>query len=100
MPFEEPKTTENPFQVLVDVKEIGHKGQTYDPIYSPFMCLRSGYFQQIEVDVQKYAKPITELKSAINTFRAKDMTELIKFQKNVESILEHLTDESQVMTMI
>lgn len=60
------------------------------------MCLRSAYFQQIEEDVQKYAKSITELRSVISTFKTKDMAELIKFHKNVECILENLTDESQV----
>lgn len=60
------------------------------------MCLRSAYFQQIEEDVQKYSKVITELKAAISTFKTKDMTELIKFHKHVESILEKLTDETQV----
>jgi putative NADH-flavin reductase len=63
------------------------------------LFLRSAYFQQIEEDVQKYAKSITELKLAISSFQTKDMAELIKFHKSVESILEHLTDESQV-TMI
>lgn len=58
---------------------------------------RSAYFQQIEEDVQKYAKPITELKTAISTFQTKDMTELIKFHKHVESVLENLTDETQVL---
>ncbi|KAE7995623.1 hypothetical protein FH972_000398 [Carpinus fangiana] len=61
------------------------------------MTKRSAYFQQIEEDVQKYAKSITELKLAISTFQTKDMAELIKFHKSVESILEHLTDESQVL---
>ncbi|XP_059439857.1 uncharacterized protein At4g04980 [Corylus avellana] len=61
------------------------------------MTKRSAYFQQIEEDVQKYAKSITELKLAISTFQTKDMAELIKFHKFVESILEHLTDESQVL---
>nr|POF03722.1 uncharacterized protein CFP56_06642 [Quercus suber] len=58
---------------------------------------RSAYFQQIEEDVQKYAKSITELRSVISTFKTKDMAELIKFHKNVECILENLTDESQVL---
>ncbi|KAM3700255.1 hypothetical protein ACJW30_05G084400 [Castanea mollissima] len=58
---------------------------------------RSAYFQQIEEDVKKYAKSITELRSVISTFKTKDMAELIKFHKNVESILETLTDESQVL---
>ncbi|XP_065877186.1 uncharacterized protein At4g04980 [Euphorbia lathyris] len=58
---------------------------------------RSAYFQQIEEDVQKYASSIMELKKEISTFKNNDMTELIKFHKHVESILEHLTDESQVL---
>ncbi|XP_062162974.1 uncharacterized protein At4g04980-like isoform X2 [Alnus glutinosa] len=61
------------------------------------MTKRSAYFQQIEEDVQKYAKSITDLKLTINTFQTKDMAELIKFHKTIESILEHLTDESQVL---
>ncbi|KAJ0018571.1 hypothetical protein Pint_10664 [Pistacia integerrima] len=61
------------------------------------MTKRSAYFQKIEEDVQKYAKPITELKSSISTFQTKDMAELLKFQKQVESLLENLTDESQVL---
>ncbi|WCJ26988.1 Hydroxyproline-rich glycoprotein family protein [Euphorbia peplus] len=58
---------------------------------------RSSYFQQIEEDVEKYASSIIELKKEITTFKNNDMTGLIKFQKHVESILEHLTDESQVL---
>ncbi|XP_031287237.1 uncharacterized protein At4g04980 [Pistacia vera] len=61
------------------------------------MTKRSAYFQKIEEDVQKYAKPITELKSSISIFQTKDMAELLKFQKQVESLLENLTDESQVL---
>lgn len=60
------------------------------------LTLRSAYFQQIEEDVEKHAKSIAELKSSISTFQTKDMAELFKFQKHVESILEKLTDESQV----
>ncbi|KAJ6402045.1 hypothetical protein OIU84_014173 [Salix udensis] len=58
---------------------------------------RSAYFQQIEEDAQKYSKAIIELKAAISTFKTKDMAELIKFHKHVESILEKLTDETQVL---
>ncbi|GMI93404.1 hypothetical protein HRI_003009700 [Hibiscus trionum] len=58
---------------------------------------RSAYFQQLEEDVEKYAKSITELKTAINTFSTNDMTKLLKFHKHVESILENLTDETQVL---
>ncbi|KAK8524446.1 hypothetical protein V6N12_029312 [Hibiscus sabdariffa] len=58
---------------------------------------RSAYFQQIEEDVEKYAKSITELKTAISTFSTNDMTKLLKFHKHVESILENLSDETQVL---
>ncbi|KAJ9168891.1 hypothetical protein P3X46_020370 [Hevea brasiliensis] len=61
------------------------------------MTKRSAYFQKIREDVQKYAKAITELKTVIITFKNKDMTELIKFHKQVESVLEQLTDETQVL---
>ncbi|XVE87991.1 hypothetical protein DITRI_Ditri19aG0032600 [Diplodiscus trichospermus] len=61
------------------------------------MTKRSAYFQQIEEDVEKYAKSIKEIKTAISTFSTKDMTELLKFHKHVESILEKLTDETQVL---
>ncbi|XWS19562.1 hypothetical protein CRYUN_Cryun31cG0026100 [Craigia yunnanensis] len=61
------------------------------------MTKRSSYFQQIEEDVEKYAKSITKLKTDISTFSTKDMTELLKFHKHVESILENLTDETQVL---
>ncbi|KAJ7946944.1 Hydroxyproline-rich glycoprotein family protein [Quillaja saponaria] len=58
---------------------------------------RSAYFQQIEEDVQKYSKAINGLKPAISSFQTKDMPELLKFHKDVESILETLTDETQVL---
>jgi len=57
---------------------------------------RSSYFQQIEEDVQRYTKQIIELRSAITSFKTTDMIELVKFHKDVESVLENLTDESQV----
>ncbi|TKY71664.1 hypothetical protein E2542_SST00396 [Spatholobus suberectus] len=62
------------------------------------MTKRSSYFQQIEEDVQRYTKQIIELRSAITNFKTKDMTELVKFHKDVESVLENLTDESQVLS--
>ncbi|CAL0312041.1 unnamed protein product [Lupinus luteus] len=62
------------------------------------MTKRSSYFQQIEEDVQKYTKQIIELRSAITNFKTKDMAELSKFHKDVESVLENLTDESQVLS--
>ncbi|GFY91844.1 hypothetical protein Acr_08g0002400 [Actinidia rufa] len=61
------------------------------------MTKRSAYFQQIEEDVKNHAKAITEVKVAINNFQTTDMAELIKFHKYVESYLEKLTDESQVL---
>ncbi|KAK2644125.1 hypothetical protein Ddye_019320 [Dipteronia dyeriana] len=64
------------------------------------MTKRSAYFQQIEEDVRNYAKSITEMKSSISTFQTKDMDELAKFHKQVESVLEKLTDESQVLARI
>ncbi|WVZ25873.1 hypothetical protein V8G54_004417 [Vigna mungo] len=62
------------------------------------MTKRSSYFQQIEEDVQNYTKQILELRSTISNFKTKDMTELAKFHKDVESVLEKLTDESQVLS--
>ncbi|PQQ02258.1 uncharacterized protein Pyn_00477 [Prunus yedoensis var. nudiflora] len=62
------------------------------------MTKRSAYFQQIEEDAQKYAKPIMEMRTTLSSFQTKDMSELIDFHKKVESILEHLTDESQVLS--
>ncbi|XP_020221527.1 uncharacterized protein At4g04980 [Cajanus cajan] len=62
------------------------------------MAKRSAYFQQIEEDAQRYTNQIIELRSAITNFKTKDMTELIEFHKDVESVLENLTDESQVLS--
>ncbi|XP_047159784.1 uncharacterized protein At4g04980-like [Vigna umbellata] len=62
------------------------------------MTKRSSYFQQIEEDVRRYTKQIIELRSAITNFKTKDMIELVKFHKDVESVLENLTDESQVLS--
>ncbi|XP_073267303.1 uncharacterized protein [Populus alba] len=61
------------------------------------MTKRSTYFQQVEEDIKKYSKSIIELKADINSFQTKDMIKLLKFQSNVESILQFLTDESQVL---
>ncbi|KAF3565839.1 hypothetical protein DY000_02014047 [Brassica cretica] len=61
------------------------------------MTKRSSYFQQIEEDVQKYAKSIEELKSSIQKFQTTDMKELLEFHSKVESVLEKLTDETQVL---
>lgn len=61
------------------------------------MTKRSAYYLQIEEDVKNHAKTITEVKVAITTFQTADMVELLKFHKYVESHLEKLTDESQVL---
>ncbi|KAF3598596.1 hypothetical protein F2Q69_00036823 [Brassica cretica] len=58
---------------------------------------KSAYFQQIQEDVAKYMKSINELKIEITKFKTKDMTELLSFHSRVESILEKLTDETQVL---
>ncbi|KAL0398626.1 UNVERIFIED_CONTAM: hypothetical protein Sradi_2205900 [Sesamum radiatum] len=62
------------------------------------MTKRSAYFQQIEEDVKNHAGTIKEVKAAINSFETSDMNELLKFHKYVESQLEKLTDETQVLS--
>lgn len=61
------------------------------------MTKRSSYFQQIEEDVRNHAESIKEVKVALSSFQATDMDELLKFHKYVESQLEKLTDETQVL---
>ncbi|GFQ02537.1 uncharacterized protein at4g04980 [Phtheirospermum japonicum] len=61
------------------------------------MTKRSAYFQQIEEDVKNYAGTIKDIKIKISSFETSDMAELIKFHKYVESHLEKLTDETQVL---
>ncbi|EOA34013.1 hypothetical protein CARUB_v10021509mg [Capsella rubella] len=58
---------------------------------------KSAYFLQIQDDIAKYMKSINELKIEITKFQTKDMTELLNFHSRVESVLENLTDESQVL---
>ncbi|EOA39672.1 hypothetical protein CARUB_v10008313mg [Capsella rubella] len=58
---------------------------------------RSPYFKKIEEDVRMYMNSINELKTEIVKFRNKDITELQKFHQRVESVLEKLEDESQVL---
>ncbi|CAN8294287.1 unnamed protein product [Cochlearia groenlandica] len=58
---------------------------------------RSPYYQQIEADVQMYMKAINELKTEITKFHSKNITDLQKFHRYVESVLEKLTDETQVL---
>jgi hypothetical protein len=54
-------------------------------------------FLQIQADIAKYMTSINELKIEITKFQTKDMTELLSFHRRVESVLENLTDESQVL---
>ncbi|CAK9152492.1 unnamed protein product [Ilex paraguariensis] len=61
------------------------------------MTKRSAYFQQIEEDVRNHATSIKEVKVALSSFQTSDMAELIKFHRQVESLLEKLTDETQVL---
>ncbi|KAJ8534903.1 hypothetical protein K7X08_016631 [Anisodus acutangulus] len=61
------------------------------------MTKRSAYFHQIEEDVKNHAKTIKEISTAIASFKTSDMSELTKFHKYVESHLEKLSDESQVL---
>ncbi|CAN8305558.1 unnamed protein product [Cochlearia groenlandica] len=58
---------------------------------------KSPYFQKVEKDIQMYMKSIIELKTEISKFQNKDITELEKFHHRVESVLEKLEDESQVL---
>ena len=43
-----------------------------------------------------YMKAINELKAEISSFKSIDMTELQRFHRYIESVLEKLTDERQV----
>lgn len=61
------------------------------------MAKRSSYFIQIEEDVKNYANSIQEVKAALSSFQTTDMAELIKFHLYVESHMEKLTDETQVL---
>ncbi|PRQ30193.1 hypothetical protein RchiOBHm_Chr5g0021911 [Rosa chinensis] len=60
--------------------------------------LISAYFQQIEEDVLQYSKALTDMRTTLSFFQTKDMNELLEFHKKLESILEHLTDETQVLS--
>lgn len=62
------------------------------------MTKRSAYFMQIEEDVEKHGKLIKELQISLTAFQTKDMNEMLKFHKHIESHLEVLTDESQVLS--
>ncbi|KAM0000993.1 putative protein CHUP1 [Helianthus debilis subsp. tardiflorus] len=58
---------------------------------------RSSYFQQIEEDVKNYSNSIKEVQVELIKFQTTDMDELISFHKYVESHLEKLSDETQVL---
>ncbi|KAI3795821.1 hypothetical protein L1987_38481 [Smallanthus sonchifolius] len=61
------------------------------------MTKRSSYFVQIEEDFKTYANSIKEVKAALSSFQTINMDELIKFNKYVESHMEKLTAETQVL---
>ncbi|XP_010475994.1 PREDICTED: uncharacterized protein At4g04980-like isoform X2 [Camelina sativa] len=58
---------------------------------------KSPYFQKIEEDVRIYMSSINELKTEITKFQNKDITELQKLHHRVESVLDKLEDERQVL---
>ena len=94
--FIKPIKRNEPVWIMLDFKRIRKKKLMTSLFPFLFPISRSAYFQQIEEDVQKHAKSIMELKAAISSFQTKDMNEMLKFHKHVESCLEELTDESQV----
>ncbi|CAG7867265.1 unnamed protein product, partial [Brassica rapa] len=76
-------------------KGVGGKQGMADALAE--IAKKSPYFQQIEADVKMYMKAINELKAEISSFKSKDMTELQRFHLYIESVLEKLTDERQVL---
>ncbi|XP_019095203.1 PREDICTED: uncharacterized protein At4g04980-like isoform X1 [Camelina sativa] len=58
---------------------------------------KSPYFQKIEEDVRVYMSSINELKTEITKFQNKDISELQKLHHRVESVLDKLEDERQVL---
>ncbi|CAN7064400.1 unnamed protein product, partial [Brassica oleracea var. botrytis] len=81
--------------VGVGSKGVGGKQGMADALAE--ITKKSPYFQQIEADVQMYMKAINELKAEISSFKSIDMTELQRFHRYIESVLEKLTDERQVL---
>ncbi|XP_022893726.1 uncharacterized protein LOC111408156 [Olea europaea var. sylvestris] len=80
---------------IFDTSTGGKQGMAYALAQ---MKKRSAYFQQIDEDIENHAKSINDVKSAITSFQTSDMAELIKFHQYLESHLEELTDETQVLT--
>ncbi|OWM91256.1 hypothetical protein CDL15_Pgr000200 [Punica granatum] len=89
------KSIDNARKAQVKASSDGGKQGMSDTIAE--MTKRSAYFQEIERDVQTYTKPIMELRAKLTTFKNTDMIELLKFRNQIESLLEKLTDESQVL---
>ncbi|CAI6004633.1 unnamed protein product [Closterium sp. NIES-65] len=58
---------------------------------------RSAYFQQIEADVVKHADAIWQAKADLEAFQTTDFEELVAFRAKIESLLQDLTDETQVL---
>ncbi|CAI5504670.1 unnamed protein product [Closterium sp. Naga37s-1] len=59
--------------------------------------LSSAYFQQIEADVVKHADAIWQAKADLEAFQTTDFEELVAFRAKIESLLQDLTDETQVL---
>ncbi|CAI6000465.1 unnamed protein product [Closterium sp. NIES-65] len=57
----------------------------------------SAYFQQIEADVVKHADAIWQAKADLEAFQTTDFEELVAFRAKIESLLQDLTDETQVL---
>ncbi|CAI7779285.1 unnamed protein product, partial [Closterium sp. NIES-53] len=57
----------------------------------------SAYFQQIEADVVKHADAIWQAKADLEAFQTTDFNELVSFRAKIESLLQDLTDETQVL---
>eukprot|EP00249_Psilotum_nudum_P008774 c21500_g1_i2 orf=419-3229(+) len=58
---------------------------------------KSAYFRKIEEDVQQHASSVLEVKSELEAFGTDNMETLLKFHQRLESRLELLSDESQVL---
>ncbi|KNA23899.1 hypothetical protein SOVF_021010 [Spinacia oleracea] len=72
-------------------------GQSMDDAFAE-IARRSTYFKQIEQDVKTHEKTIKEMQATLISFKTKDMDSLIKFYHQVESKLDVLTDENQVLS--
>ncbi|CAI5462717.1 unnamed protein product [Closterium sp. Yama58-4] len=53
--------------------------------------------RQIEADVVKHADAIWQAKAELEAFQTTDFEELVAFRNKIESLLQDLTDETQVL---